>query len=86
MSRGKKLLRIPKRGLHWTKAYAKKGDLVAIYPLMHGLLGFDSVPQKLVGKVQEVRRNHFGRISYRIGGKLVMTEELTPLHHKGCSP
>ena len=68
--------RIQKKGLHWREQYAKARDYVRVYPLMGG--------RSFIGKVEAVQRNRFGRISYRVNGSLVCTEELTPLGHKGC--
>ena len=76
-----KIKYIPRRGLRWTDCYATSGDIIWCYPFFGD--GF-------AAKVIKPYRNKYGRISYKIlpiGKKhTVMTEELTPLHHKGVRP
>lgn len=73
-----KIKYIPRKGLRWTKLYATAGDVIWVYPFFG---------DSFAAKVIKPRRNKYGRISYqieRVGKRcLVMTEELTPLNHKG---
>lgn len=53
----------------YKKRYLNLGQLTAVYP-------FTGEP--FVGKVNRVRRNMYGRISYEVDGRMVMAEELFP--------
>ena len=76
---------IPKRAkLSSHKQYAKIGERIKIYPLLGGLPGCSSKPW--TGVVTDVKKNKYGRISYYVDGKFVITEELTPDLHKRCGP
>ena len=54
---------------NYKKRYLNPGQLTAVYP-------FTGEP--FVGKVNRVRRNMYGRISYEVDGRMVMAEELFP--------
>ena len=54
---------------NYKKCYLNPGQLTAVYP-------FTGEP--FVGKVNRVRRNMYGRISYEVDGRMVMAEELFP--------
>ena len=73
-----KLRRIPQKGLHWTQQYANVGDQINVYPLLKNETPY-------IATVQKVTRNRLGRVSYRADQKLVLTEQLTPLLHKGVT-
>jgi len=81
MADKQKLRRIPQKGLHWTQQYANVGDQIRVYPLLG-----DGTP--FVATVGKVVRNKHGRVSYfyyETDSQLVLTEELTPLLHKGVT-
>jgi hypothetical protein len=54
---------------NWKKCYLSPGQLTAVYP-------FKGHPY--VGRVNRVKKNMFGRISYDVEGRMVMAEELFP--------
>jgi hypothetical protein len=59
------------RGVAWHKKYVDIGQSVAVYP-------FPWIGKPFVGVVEKITRNKYGRISYVIGGKNVVAEELFP--------
>ena len=77
MSEKPRINYIPRKGLRWNKQYAKVGDYIAVWPILRK-------PDFYMDVVLKVTKNRYGRISYRTTKKeLVITEELTPLHHGG---
>lgn len=75
--------KIPKQGLSYKEQYADDGDLIQYWPLLsRGDYKHDG--SSLFGFVHSVHKNKYGRISYNLtNGRQIMTEELTPLKHKG---
>lgn len=57
--------------VNYNKQYAEVGDTVAIYPAPWRGKAF-------IGKVEKLVRNKFGRISYKVNGKMYFAEELFP--------
>lgn len=53
----------------WKRRYLSPGQLTAVYP-------FKGEPY--VGRVNRVRKNKYGRISYEVGHRMVYAEELFP--------
>lgn len=53
----------------WKRRYLNPGQLTAVYPC-NG--------EPFVGRVNRVRKNKYGRISYDVDGRMVMAEELFP--------
>jgi hypothetical protein len=79
-----RLKRINPSGLSILVAHAEVGDCIEVFPLIKR----KGVPASFYAVVTNTHKNHFGRISYHVspdprGGQQVMTEELTPLHHRG---
>lgn len=73
-----KIRRVPTTGLHWTHQYANVGDKLVVWPITGG------VP--VVVEVKGIKRNRYGRVSYVTDLRpIVMTEELTPRGHLGCT-
>lgn len=75
--------RIPKRGnLSWLKKYADPGQCIRVFPLLERDPGTGELNRPFSGVVERVTINNFGRVSYQVAGRLVLTEELVPEHHK----
>ena len=80
----RKIVRIPKSRLDWRKQYAKVGDWIKVYPFMENYrTGFPTATAPILKRVIRVDKNKFGRVSYYTNDGLVLTEELTPMHHAG---
>jgi hypothetical protein len=58
-------------GIDWHKTYLKVGEITAVYPPSHR-------GKPYVGRVQRIKKNRYGRVSYVINDKDVFTEELFP--------
>jgi len=54
---------------NWKHQYLKPGQITAVYPV---------TGEPFVGKVDRVRKNKYGRVSYEVNGRMVMAEELFP--------
>ena len=54
---------------NWKHQYLRTGQLTAVYPV---------TGEPFVGRVSRVRKNKYGRISYEVGERMVMAEELFP--------
>ena len=66
-----------KHGVNWKKQHVWPGEVVAVYPIkFHDKTG----REPFVGKVQKVKKNRYGRISYVINDREVWAEELWPAH------
>jgi hypothetical protein len=60
-----------RHGINWKKVYCKAGDVVPVYP-------FSWNDEPFLGVVEKVTINKYGRVSYVIGGRQVMAENLFP--------
>ena len=57
--------------IDYKKVHCKVGDRVPVYP-------FSWLGEPFIGVVKQVKMNKFGRVSYVIGDREVMAEELWP--------
>ena len=57
--------------IDWKKVHVKVGQRVPVYP-------FSWLGQPFIGVVEKIKMNKYGRVSYVIGGRHVMAEELLP--------
>ncbi len=57
--------------IDWKKVHCKIGEVVPVYP-------FTWLGEPFLGIVEKVTMNRYGRVSYVIGGRHVMAEELLP--------
>lgn len=60
-----------RHGIDYKKVHCKAGDVVPVYP-------FTWSGEPFLGIVEKVTMNKYGRVSYVIGGRNVMAEELLP--------
>lgn len=60
-----------RHGIDYKKVHCQVGDVVPVYP-------FTWSGEPFIGTVEKVTRNRYGRVSYVIGGRHVMAEELLP--------
>ena len=54
---------------NWKHQYLKPGQITAVYPV---------TGEPFIGRVDRVRKNKYGRISYEVEGRNVIAEELFP--------
>ena len=57
--------------IDWKKVHVEVGQRVPVYP-------FSWLGQPFIGVVEKIKMNKYGRVSYVIGGREVMAEELWP--------
>jgi len=60
-----------RHGIDYKKVHCQVGDVVPVYP-------FTWSGEPFIGTVEKVTMNRYGRVSYVIGGRHVMAEELLP--------
>ena len=60
-----------RHGIDYKKVHCKVGDKVPVYP-------FSWLGEPFVGVVEKVKMNQYGRVSYVIGHREVLAEELLP--------
>jgi len=58
---------------NWKRQYLQPGQMTAVYPV---------TGEPFVGRVDRVRKNKYGRVSYEVNGRMVMAEELFPGQHQ----
>ena len=51
---------------NWKHQYLKTGQITAVYPV---------TGEPFIGRVDRVRKNKYGRVSYEVNGRMVMAEE-----------